>query len=91
MNEKTLNLKDLRKQLDELDNKILDLLKQREEIVEGVKKYKQENNVAFFQPDREKQIFERIKEKAKKRGMNEKIAVKIFKTIITEFRNSEME
>ncbi|MFW5846543.1 MAG: chorismate mutase [Nanoarchaeota archaeon] len=84
-------LEDLRKEINILDNQILNLLKNRQEIVEKVKEFKIKNNVSFYQPDREKMILERIKNIADEKGMNSEIAKNIFKKIIQEFRNSEIK
>lgn len=49
-----------RKNIDEIDDKIIELLKIRFSIVEDVKKYKKDNNVAVLDKTRENEIIEKI-------------------------------
>ncbi len=64
MKDEKLNLDSLRQQLDVLDDNILELLKKRANLVLDVKRAKNENNINVYSPAREKQIIDRIKEKA---------------------------
>ncbi|TNF50369.1 MAG: prephenate dehydratase [Deltaproteobacteria bacterium] len=58
MDEKNLN--NLRQQIDTLDDKILDLLNRRADVVVAVGKAKDENRGEYYVPSREKAIFERL-------------------------------
>ena len=51
----------LRAQIDELDRKIVDLLNQRAAVVVQVGKVKQQNNTPIYQPDREKEVIEKVR------------------------------
>jgi chorismate mutase / prephenate dehydratase len=51
----------LRAQIDELDQKIVDLLNQRAKVVVEVGKIKQQHNTPIYQPDREKQVMEKVR------------------------------
>ena len=51
----------LRKKIDEIDEKMLDLLNKRAEIVLEVAGLKQDKNSVFYAPDRERKIIERLK------------------------------
>jgi chorismate mutase/prephenate dehydratase len=53
-------LKDLRQQIDSLDDHILDLLNQRAKVVVAVGKAKDDNQGVYYVPSREKAIFERL-------------------------------
>ncbi len=60
MAESQLDLSELRKALDSLDDRLLDLLNERARIVEQVAEYKQSAGVPFYVPDRERRIIERL-------------------------------
>jgi chorismate mutase/prephenate dehydratase len=53
-------LQDLRRQIDALDDQILDMLNRRAEVVIAVGKTKQDNRGAYFVPSREASIFDRL-------------------------------
>lgn len=50
----------LRKEIDEIDNEILNLLNQRANIVIDIAHIKRNENAKFYSPEREKQILERL-------------------------------
>ncbi len=62
MNE--INLQDLRRQIDSLDDQILDLLNRRAEVVIAVGKSKNEKQGEYYVPSREKAIYERLLSKS---------------------------
>ena len=49
-------IENLRHQIDELDNSILDTISQRMKVANSIGELKKDHNVAVFQPDRWKQI-----------------------------------
>lgn len=58
-------LEKLRKEIDSIDNELVELLNKRGEVVIKVGKLKKEHNLAVKQPSREKELIERIKTKSK--------------------------
>jgi chorismate mutase/prephenate dehydratase len=54
------NLDDLRKQIDEIDAKLVELLNQRAGIVIEVGKLKRQTSTPVYSPDREKEVLEKI-------------------------------
>ena len=67
MNEKSVFEKELeayRKEIDKIDNHIIDLLNERGLIVQKIGKLKQHLKKDVYQPQREKEIIARIKEKS---------------------------
>lgn len=60
-----MNLSDLRKKIDELDRKIIQLLNDRTQLVLEIGKLKSEGGQATYAPERETQIYQRIEEMAK--------------------------
>jgi chorismate mutase/prephenate dehydratase len=53
-------LEKLRKEIDEIDSKILDLLNERANIVIEIAQIKRNENAKFYSPERESQILERL-------------------------------
>ncbi len=55
-----MELTKLRRQIDEVDDKIVALLKERMEIVEQVARYKKANGVAVLDRNRETELLNRL-------------------------------
>lgn len=58
-------LENLRKEIDSIDDKIVELLNKRGEVVIEVGRLKKEHNLEVKQPSREKELIERIGIKSK--------------------------
>ena len=58
------DLDNYRKKIDDIDNKIIDLLNKRGEIVKLIGEIKKKKEIEIYQPNREEQIIERIKQKS---------------------------
>jgi len=83
------DLKKLREQIDSIDNRILDLLNQRAEVVIGVGKAKEVNDGSFYVPSREKAIYERLTAHNQGPFPNDAV-VKVFREIISASLNMEL-
>ena len=82
------NILKIRKELDKLDNKLLDIIKKRSKLVDLViknKKFKKE----IIDKKRIFIILKNIKKKSKKRGIDPKITNRIWKSMIRAFINYE--
>ena len=55
-----MSLQDLRRQLDEIDSRLLELLSDRARVIQEVGHLKTRNATQYFNPERERQIFERL-------------------------------
>lgn len=75
------NLKKLRKQIDAIDDEIVDLLSKRLEIVEKVGKIKKEHQIPPLDTKRLEEVLHTKKNKAKIVGISEKFIEKLFKVI----------
>ncbi|MFW9990265.1 MAG: prephenate dehydratase [Candidatus Odinarchaeota archaeon] len=67
MNKRNINnnkLEDYRKEINEIDNKLIELLNERGSIVQKIGNVKLELRMETHQPKREKEIIERIKQKS---------------------------
>lgn len=67
-----------RKQIDLVDDKLLQLLLQRSLIVKNIGAIKLENKLKAFQPARVKKLINKRKKIAKELGLNEKFIEKLF-------------
>jgi len=56
-----MDIQNLRRKIDDLDAKIVDLLNQRAQITLDIGKHKLKNNASIYAPAREKQVLDRIK------------------------------
>lgn len=72
---------EIRKDIDKIDEKILDLLAERLKKVSLISKYKKENRIPKFQKEREEEILNRLKKIGK---LREEYIEDIFKRIIEE-------
>ena len=82
------NIIKIRKELDKLDNKLLDIIKKRSKLVDLViknKKFKKE----IVDKKRILIILKNIKRKSRKRKIDQKITEKIWKTMIRAFIDYE--
>ena len=59
-----LNLQDIRDQLDEIDDQLIDLLSRRMRLVQDVAAYKKEKGLPILDAGRENAILERLSQKA---------------------------
>lgn len=83
------NLDLFRKQIDEIDNKILKLLNERMKSVEAIGRAKQTTGASIYRPEREKEILDRLK--SLNDGMlNHKAIDAIFLEVFAVSRNLEM-
>lgn len=74
-----------RERIDEIDNRLVDLLNERTAIVEEIGRVKKHLTLAIYEPKREEQVFANITER--NRGPLSSEAIKrIFERIIDEMR-----
>lgn len=79
-------LKHARTRIDEIDKSIVQLLKDREAEVREIAEYKALYNLPIEQPEREKELLEKVRDISKAGGMDEQYIQDIFKCIITRSR-----
>ena len=85
---KNLKLKLIRQKIDKLDDKLLDLIKIRTNLVNGVLKQKRYKN-QIIDKARIKEILTSIKKKSISRKIDPKITKKIWKNIIRAYIDFE--
>ena len=81
------DLDKLRESIDIIDDKLVDLLKERAELVLEVKKTKKKENINVYSPARERQILDRILAKASGSNFPLSQLEKIFTNIISVSRS----
>jgi len=82
-------LTQLRTQIDQFDDDILEIFEKRMKISETIGKYKKENNITIFQPKRWTEIIEKSSLKGQKKGLSPEFITKIFKAIHQESINRQ--
>lgn len=86
---KDKHLEELRKKIDEIDNKLIDILNERMKIIKEVGNVKRSNNSAIYRPERERSIIERLHKQHN--GLLTQAAIEaIFMEIFAISRNFEL-
>lgn len=83
------NLEDLRHQIDEIDDELLDILGKRMILAENIGLYKKKNNIAILQPARWSEILETAIAKGAKKGLSEEFITRLLKAIHEESINHQ--
>ncbi len=83
-----MSVKDIRKKIDEIDDRIIRLLNERANAALAIGKLKEKANARVYAPEREKQIFEQITEKNVGPLTNDGLKA-IYKEIISASRSLE--
>lgn len=87
--EDNLILEDLRHNIDNLDNTLFNILKQRMEIAEQIGEYKKAHNITILQPGRWNDILEKAIKMGERRALSKEFITKIFKAIHQESINKQ--
>lgn len=82
MSTKNTNLSKYRDEIDNLDKRLLDILSKRFSVTKKVGQYKAKNNFPVKDLAREKEMFARRAELAKKYSLETEMISKIFRAII---------
>lgn len=76
------SLEKLRKDLDDTDDKLLELLTKRFKLIFAIGQYKKENCIPMMQDQRVEFVINKAKTVAKNNNLNSEFFNKIYKTII---------
>ena len=85
-----MTLADWRRQIDEIDRKLVELLNQRSRCALEVGKLKQSEKLPLYQPDREQEVL-RNAESANSGPLTDAAIRRLFERIIDEARSIERE
>ena len=80
----SMELEDYRKEIDEIDADILNLLGRRFMVVEKVSQHKKKNNIKIVQEDRMKEIYDKAEVIAHKKNLDPRFVHSLFELIINE-------
>ncbi len=87
----TEDLTDLRRQIDEIDDKILEILAKRMRISGEVAQYKKENSMSVLQAQRYDEILTKRSEQGAQMGMSPEFIKEVFEAIHAESVRKQME
>lgn len=79
-------MKTLRKKIDRIDQKLIELLCQRMEFVRHIGRFKKEKRLPTQDKKREKEILQKIKTFAAEKGLSADFICRIYSHIIAESR-----
>lgn len=82
-----MNLNGLRKQVDDIDSRLVSLLAERLEISKQIGKEKKKNSMPIVDRSRDEQVLNSIKQIAYKKGVNPQDAEHIYRMIIRASKN----
>jgi chorismate mutase len=82
-------LSQLRAQIDQYDEELLEIFSKRMKISETIGQYKKDNNITIFQPKRWTEIIEKRIENGEKKGLSIDFVTKIFKAVHQESINRQ--
>jgi chorismate mutase len=85
------DLGDIRKQIDDVDRRLVLLLAERARLVEGVVHYKRAHHMGVVDRAREDLMLARIADLAKAEGLDPRVAQQVLRTIIDGFTLLEAE
>jgi chorismate mutase len=80
-----------RKQIDSLDQRIVELIQQRARVVEEVGNIKREAHLPVTVPAREQQVIERVQELAAEGPLPAEAVGRIYQKLVEEMRNWEVK
>jgi len=86
-----MTLDAIRKKLDSIDRKIVHLVAERQSYMKVVRVYKKKNQMASYQPKREKEIMKSKEEMAKELEVDASLIKKIFTLIFKNSRKLQRE
>jgi chorismate mutase len=91
MSSDVADLSELRQGIDAVDTKLVALLAERANLVQGVIRYKRANHMRVVDRAREERMLIRIGELATSLGLDPRVAQQVLRTIIDSFTLLEVE
>ena len=84
-------LNEIRNMIDRIDDSIIDLLSTRKKLVEQIALLKKNLNIKVIDNKREKELLKRLKEKARQKGLDEKLIDTVYEIILKNSRKKQNE
>lgn len=85
------DIEELRRQIDRIDEELLNIIEERMNVSKQIGQYKKENNITILQPARWHEILRSNIEKGAARGLSEEFVSRLLKAIHQESINKQME
>jgi chorismate mutase / prephenate dehydrogenase len=79
----------IRKEIDEIDNELINMISKRINLIPQVAEIKKQNNIPRYIPERETKMLENRRDKAKSLNINPDLIEDIFKGLIKESHEIE--
>ena len=79
----------LRKEIDEIDNDIVELLSKRKNAVKKIASIKKKLDKPIVDNHREQQIIDRLKKIAKKKNLDEDLIISLYRIVIKNSRDEQ--
>lgn len=86
--EAALNIDDIRKEIDRLDNELLRIFNERADLALQIGEIKKQKGLPVYDPNREKRIFDRM-QAANPGPLEDNAIVRLFERVIDESRRLE--
>lgn len=83
------SIEELRKQIDNFDDRLMEILELRMEVAEKIGEYKKQNNITILQTSRWDEVLRTRIEEARKKGLGEQFIIKLFRAIHEESINHQ--
>ncbi|MDP6599936.1 MAG: chorismate mutase [Candidatus Woesearchaeota archaeon] len=84
-----MNLEETRKEIDNIDDEIISLLSKRQDLIKKIAEIKKELNKSVLDEKREEEIIEKLKIKAKEKGLDANFVVSLYNIILENSRNQQ--
>lgn len=89
--ERSMNLEEIRREIDKIDKGIIQLIKKRLALAVLAGNHKINNNLRLIDLKREKEVLIKVQEKSKLLNLDDELIVKIFKIIIQLSRKRQQK
>lgn len=83
------SLEELRHQIDNYDDKLMEILEMRMNVTKQIGEYKKQNNITILQTSRWDEVLRSRIEEARKKGLGEEFIIKVFRAIHEESINNQ--
>jgi chorismate mutase len=85
------SLMDFRRQLDDLDTQLMEVLLERQAVIRAVIAFKKPRGIPAVHPDREETMLARASDIAVKTGLDAGVARQVLRAVIDAFTRLEVE
>jgi chorismate mutase len=82
-------IKELRKEIDNIDENLVDLLGKRKGLIKEIASIKKSQNKPIIDQKREQELIIRLKKLSKEKNIDENLIVSLYKIILENSRNEQ--